>query len=109
MSLARTSLCTVVMQFQTSAKADGAELLRAGRFDVALEQGLGELLVDYVVEVCSDPFLTSADPVDAYLMDGRCMQQWAHRALRSSRARLLQVCTPLLCTPICAELGSTRS
>ena len=58
---------------------------------MALDQGLGELLVDYVVEVCSDPFLTSADPVDAYLMDGRCMQQWAHRALHRSRARLLQV------------------
>lgn len=41
-------------------------------------------------QVCSDPFLTSADPVDAYLMDGRCVKQWAHRALRSSRARLLQ-------------------
>lgn len=41
--------------------------------------------------MCSDPFLTSADPVDAHLMDGRCMQQWAHRALAASRARLLQV------------------
>jgi len=58
---------------------------------VALEQGLGELLVDYVVEVCGDPFLTSADPVEAYLMDGRCVQQWAHRALHRSRARFLQV------------------
>jgi hypothetical protein len=105
------------------------------RFDVALEQGLGELLVDYMVEVCkipqghlsyvcitlddmhktpkaigrlqtcdvpmrmsiqvcSDPFLTSADPVDAHLMDGRCMQQWAHRTLFTSRARLLQVPYP---------------
>ena len=42
-------------------------------------------------QVCSDPFLTSADPVDAHLMDGRCMQQWAHRALAASRARVLQV------------------
>lgn len=58
---------------------------------MALEQGLGVLLVDYVAEVCGDPFLTSADPVEAYLMDGRCMAQWAHRALHRSRARSLQV------------------
>lgn len=84
-------------------------------FDVALEQGLGELLVDYVVEVCSDPFLTSADPVDAYLMDGRCMQQWAHRALRSSRARLLQalqqerLAAPGTATVLAAEAGRLHS
>ena len=67
-------------------------MLRARcRFDVALEQGLGEVVVDYVAELCSDPFQTSADPVEAYLMDGRCVQQWASRALHRTRARFLQV------------------
>ena len=69
--------------------------------DSADEKALGNLQhrqVDATVllcgcrsQVCSDPFLTSADPVDAHLMDGRCMQQWAHRALAASRARVLQV------------------
>ena len=62
-------------------------------------------------QVCSDPFLTSADPVDAHLMDGRCMQQWAHRALAASRARLLQVgrsgLTPHLQVP-CPKLALVR-
>ena len=60
-------------------------------FDVALEEGCGEVVVDWVVQVCSDPAAASADPVEAHLMDGRCAQQWARRALSTSQSRLLQV------------------
>lgn len=59
--------------------------------DVALQEGCGEVVVDWVVEVCSDPAAASADPVEAHLMDGRCAQQWARRALSTCQARLLQV------------------
>lgn len=80
--------------------------------DVAVREGCGEVAVDWVVEVCSDPAAASADPVEAHLMDGRCAQQWARRALTSCQARLLQVpvaprycphcphCRPTLCPSV---------
>ncbi|KAK9824980.1 hypothetical protein WJX81_002675 [Elliptochloris bilobata] len=50
-------------------------------FDVALGHGLGSLVVDYVVEVCSDRFYTSSDALEAYLLDGECVKKWAAGAL----------------------------
>lgn len=39
-------------------------------FDVALDHGMGSLVLDYVNEVCADRLLTSSDPVAAFLLDG---------------------------------------
>lgn len=59
-------------------------------FDVLLREGCGEVVVDWIVEVCGDPRAASADPLEAHLMDGRCVQQWAGGALQQCQARLMQ-------------------
>ena len=61
------------------------------RFDVGWEHGLSMLICDYIFEVCSDPRLTSADPMQSHLLDGRCVADWACGALQRLRARLHQV------------------
>lgn len=91
----------------TDAQGD-VECLHA-LFDVAVSHGLGNVVLDYVVEVCSDPFLTSryvgnsmgpssllfhmspvsqdtkaglcSDPIEATLLDGRCVKRWCHGAI----------------------------
>lgn len=86
-----------------------------GLFDVALSYGMGSLVCDYIAEVCggvqvppsvprgrrpqglcasnhlqvcSDRLLTSSDPVEAFLLDGECVRQWASKKLAVSHGRL---------------------
>ena len=49
------------------------------------------LICDYVIEVCSDPRLTSADPVQSHLLDGRCVADWGRKALQRLSTRIHQV------------------
>ena len=65
-------------------------LTSARRFDVALRHGLASFVCDYLAEVCGDP-LTSADPVRAYLLDGRCVADWSQKALQRTRSSVRQV------------------
>lgn len=67
----------------------------ARSFDVLLREGCGEVVVDWIVEVCGDPRAASADPLEAHLMDGRCVQQWAGIALQRCQARFMQAMFPL--------------
>ena len=62
------------------------------RFDVALEHGMSMVICDYVAEVCIDPRMTSADPVQAHLLDGRCVAEWTQKALQRLHSRLRQAC-----------------
>ena len=96
---------------RSSVEAQSERKVGAGRsLDVAVREGCGEVAVDWVVEVCSDPAAASADPVEAHLMDGRCAQQWARRALTSCQARLLQVPVwPPLLPPLLLLLPHTVS
>ncbi|BDA43683.1 E3 ubiquitin-protein ligase HOS1 [Coccomyxa sp. Obi] len=59
-------------------------------FDVALQYGLGSLVYDYVVEVCSDKYCTSSDALEAYLLDGECVKKWCHAALEREHSHILQ-------------------
>ncbi|EIE19378.1 hypothetical protein COCSUDRAFT_44718 [Coccomyxa subellipsoidea C-169] len=59
-------------------------------FDVALQYGLGSLVYDYVVEVCSDKYCTSSDALEAYLLDGECVKKWCHSALEREHSHILQ-------------------
>ncbi|DBB06880.1 hypothetical protein WJX82_003376 [Trebouxia sp. C0006] len=59
-------------------------------FDVALRNGLGCLILDYVQEVCTSRFLVSSDPVDAALLDGSTIEQWCKAAIHRCRDRVLQ-------------------
>jgi hypothetical protein len=36
---------------------------------------MGSFVLDYVEEVCGDPHLTAADPVDASLLDGKMVKE----------------------------------
>lgn len=55
--------CTCTMQCRaaglTGATGSNDVARLHALFDVALGHGLGSLVVDYVIEVCSDPFYTS--------------------------------------------------
>jgi hypothetical protein len=57
-------------------------------FDVALDHGMGSLVLDHVVDVCADRLLTSSDPVQAFLLDGECVRRWCHKTLAVSKGRL---------------------
>ena len=59
-------------------------------FDVALRNGLGCLVLDYVHEVCSSSNLVSSDPVDAALLDGATVEQWCKSALQKCKDRVLE-------------------
>jgi len=59
-------------------------------FDVALRNGLGCLILDYVQEVCTSRVLVSSDPVDAALLDGSTIEQWCKAAIHRCRDRVLQ-------------------
>ena len=41
----------------------------------ALDCFMGSFVLDYVEEVCGDPHLTAADPVDASLLDGKMVKE----------------------------------
>ena len=60
------------------------------RFDVAWRHGLASFVCDYLADVCGDP-QTSADPVRAYLLDGRCVADWSQKALQRMRSSVRQV------------------
>jgi len=66
------------------------------RFDVAWRHGLASFVCDYLADVCGDP-QTSADPVRAYLLDGRCVADWSQKALQRMRSSVRQVCRQM-CT-----------
>lgn len=59
-------------------------------FNVALHNGLGCVVLDYVLEVCSSSNLVSSDPVDAALLDGATVQQWCASTLQNSKDRVLE-------------------
>lgn len=59
-------------------------------FDVALRNGLGCLVLDYVHEVCSSSNLVSSDPIDAALLDGATVERWCETALKQCKDRVLK-------------------
>ena len=59
-------------------------------FDVALHNGLGCLILDYVHEVCMSRTLVSSDPIDAAMLDGSTVQRWCQSALHRSKAKVLE-------------------
>lgn len=59
-------------------------------FSVALRNGLGCLVLDYVHEVCSSSSLVSSDPVDAALLDGATVEHWCAKALQKCKDRVLE-------------------
>ena len=59
-------------------------------FEVALRNGLGCLVLDYVHEVCSSSNLVSSDPVDAALLDGATIERWCESALQKCKDRVLE-------------------
>lgn len=59
-------------------------------FEVALQNGLGCLVLDYVHEVCSSSNLVSSDPVDAALLDGATVEHWCQSALQKCKDRVLE-------------------
>lgn len=59
-------------------------------FDVALNKGLGCLILDYIEEVCDSRTMVSSDPVDALLLDGETVRQWCIAATQRSRATVAQ-------------------
>lgn len=59
-------------------------------FHVALRNGLGCLVLDYVHEVCSSSNLVSSDPVDAALLDGATVERWCASALQQGKDRVLE-------------------
>ena len=59
-------------------------------FDVALRNGLGCLVLDYVHEVCMSRTMVSSDPVDAALLDGSTVQRWCESALHRCKAKVLE-------------------
>ncbi|GAB4815684.1 hypothetical protein N2152v2_002730 [Parachlorella kessleri] len=71
----------------TAAALDDISRLHS-LFDLALDHGLGSLVLDYVTDVCGDRLLTSSDPVQAFLMDGECVRRWCHKAIAISKGRL---------------------
>ena len=55
-----TTITTQCRAAGLTGAAGGNDVARLhALFDVALGHGLGSLVVDYVIEVCSDPFYTS--------------------------------------------------
>ncbi|MCJ1241740.1 histone deacetylase hos1 [Varicellaria rhodocarpa] len=59
-------------------------------FDVALRNGLGCLVLDYIQEVCSSSSLVSSDPIEAALLDGATVEQWCASALQRCKQRVLE-------------------
>ncbi|KAL0028141.1 hypothetical protein WJX77_009663 [Trebouxia sp. C0004] len=59
-------------------------------FDVALRNGLGCLILDYVQEVCTSRVLVSSDPIDAALLDGSTIEHWCRAAVHRCQDRVLQ-------------------
>ena len=59
-------------------------------FEVALQNGLGCLVLDYVHEVCSSSNLVSSNPVDAALLDGATVERWCESALQKCKDRVLE-------------------
>mmetsp|Transcript_11447 Transcript_11447/g.70323 ORF Transcript_11447/g.70323 Transcript_11447/m.70323 type:complete len:659 (+) Transcript_11447:279-2255(+) len=45
-------------------------------FDVAIQHGIGCLVVNYAIDVCMDAHVISSDAEDAYLMDGEMLAEW---------------------------------
>ncbi len=74
----------------TSAHAQTDVAALEAAFDVALRNGLGCLILDYVQEVCTSRVLVSSDPVDAALLDGSTVEQWCKNAIRSCSNRVLE-------------------
>lgn len=74
----------------TSVQAQTDVAALEALFDVALRNGLGCLILDYVQEVCTSRVLVSSDPVDAALLDGSTVEQWCCVAVQSCRDRVLE-------------------
>ena len=88
------SVRTLYQQLQqanliTSEAASDVEALHAV-FNVALNKGLGCLILDYIEEVCDSRTMVSSDPVDALLLDGETIRQWCIAATQHSTAKVLE-------------------
>lgn len=59
-------------------------------FDVALNKGLGCLILDYIEEVCDSRTMVSSDPMDAMLLDGETVRQWCTAATQRSKTIVLE-------------------
>ncbi|KAL6758225.1 hypothetical protein V8C86DRAFT_1527086 [Haematococcus lacustris] len=57
-------------------------------FDVAWSSCLGCWIVDYVAEVCSDPYLSSTSPSEALLLDGSFVRDWATSRCQATASSL---------------------
>ncbi|KAJ9512906.1 hypothetical protein QJQ45_029122 [Haematococcus lacustris] len=57
-------------------------------FDVAWSSCLGCWIVDYVAEVCGDPYLTSTSPSEALLLDGSFVRDWATSRCQATASSL---------------------
>ena len=79
----------VAARLTTDTALTDVEALEAV-FDVALRNGLGCFVLDYVHEVCSSSSLVSSDPVDAALLDGATVEHWCARALKKCKDRVLE-------------------
>ena len=51
-------------------------------FDAALANRLGVWVIDYVELVCADRYLTSNDPLEAWLLDGEFVKAWCSTCLK---------------------------
>lgn len=80
--------CKAAHLISADAQTDVAALEAV--FDVALRNGLGCLVLDYVHEVCTSRVLVSSDPVDAALLDGSTVERWCESALDSCRNSVLE-------------------
>ena len=80
--------CREARLSSSEAQSDVAALEAV--FDVALRNGLGCLILDYVQEVCTSRVLVSSDPVDAALLDGSTIEQWCRHAISISKTRVLE-------------------
>lgn len=85
-------------------------------FDVALNKGLGCLILDYIEEVCDSRTMVSSDPVDAMLLDGETVWRWCIDATQRSKLKAtaelnncsLEKLKSTSSTVLQHELGCTR-
>ncbi|XP_051115397.1 E3 ubiquitin-protein ligase HOS1 isoform X2 [Andrographis paniculata] len=60
-------------------------------FDAALEHNLVSLICHYVTDVCMDESAASSDPVIAFLLDEKVVQEWCWRTFRSILTELKSI------------------
>ncbi|GIL89720.1 hypothetical protein Vretifemale_17493 [Volvox reticuliferus] len=74
--------CIVKKLIPSNAPAGNSYQCYVAVFDAALNGGLGLWILDYVEVVCADRYLTSSDPLEAQLLDGGFVKDWAQGRLK---------------------------